>query len=547
MPYFTDGNKSPCYYQKKSIFNGSCHVIPITKRPIEKVTTRSQAQYQQLIKSMGTDGFLDGTDRNNNANNFVSEKIGSINNGSIVNSRRSSNLVTNSTNDKNKANIQHHIITTTATTNTATSNNQTTSSESAATCRYLPITPQKVLENHEYLVHLTTYEKKEIFEYSRIYFIGKSGIKKRTPQTATIYAGPDGFDSKVYGFDDNQGSYMPVMHDHIAYRYEVLKLIGKGTFGVVLQAYDHKTNRSVALKIIRNQTRFHTQAKEEIKILTKLLENDNDDKFNVVHMYDNFMFRNHPCIVFELLSLNLFELSKKNAFNGFPLSLIRRFTYAIVKCLQALSKYDIIHCDLKPENILLKQQNRSGIKVIDFGSSCFSNKRVHSYIQSRYYRSPEVILCGKYGPSIDMWSLGCILAELYHGRPLLDGETEGDQFACMVELLNMPSSVFLSKCKSTKVRQFVDNNGNPSYCAAYCSGKYRPEVGRSPRGKERGLPGSRKLLLNCRDDDFRDFVRQCLIWDPSERMTPSLALKHPWLTKRSSGTTSDQAHDLMCQ
>lgn len=533
MPYFTDGNKSPCYFQKKSIFNGPCHVIPITKRPIEKVTTRSQAQYQQLIKSMGTEGLLDGgSDRNNNASNFILEKIGSIYNGSVANSKKSNSsnpAKATQTNDKNKSTIQHDQITTATNNNNNNNLQQTSSSETS--CRYLPITSQKVLENREYFVHLTTYEKKEILEYPRVFFIGKIGIKKRTPQTASIYPGADGFDSKVYGYDDNNGSYIPVIHDHIAYRYEVLKIIGKGTFGVVLQAYDHKTLKSVALKVIRNQTRFHTQAKEEIKILTKLLENDQDDKFNVVHMYDHFMFRNHPCIVFELLSLNLFELSRKNSFKGFPLSLIRRFTFAIVKCLQALSKYDIIHCDLKPENILLKQQNRSGIKVIDFGSSCFSNKKIHSYIQSRYYRSPEVILCGKYGPSIDMWSLGCILAELFIGRPLLDGENEGDQLACMMELLNTPSFEFLKQCKPAKVKQFIDSSGNPLYCAHYDSGHYRPQNGRSPRGKVRGLPGSKKLLADCKDEVFKHFINRCLEWSPALRLTASDALKHPFLAR----------------
>lgn len=519
MPYFVDGSRSPCYYQRKSLLNGPCHIIPITKRPIEKVTTRSQAQFQQqLIKTMG----LDGTDRNNNASNFVAERVGSINSGML--SKRST-----ASNEKKIA-IQQE---------------QQPSSSEANTCRSLPVAPSKVLGNQEYSSHLTTHEKKEIWNYARIYFIGKIGIKKRTPHTATISTA-DGHETKIYGFDDNNGSYVPVIHDHIAYRYEILKILGKGTFGVVLQAYDHKSQKSVALKVIRNQPRFHTQAKEEIKILTRLLENDVGDSFNVVHMYDNFMFRNHPCIVFELLSLNLFELSKKNAFIGFNLSLIKRFAFSIVKCLYALSQYDIIHCDLKPENILLKQQNRSGIKVIDFGSSCFSNKRIHSYIQSRYYRSPEVILGAKYGPSIDMWSLGCILAELFIGRPLLDGENEGDQLACMMELLNVPPQIFLSKCKSTKVRQFIDSAGNPIYSARYYQGQHIAESGKSPRGKIRGPPGSRILLHSCKDDQFKDFVHSCLVWDPIERMTPEMALKHPWL-KRTEISHADQSHELICQ
>lgn len=528
MPYLTErGDKSPQMYQKKTNGfnnnNGICHIIPITKRPIEKVTTRSQ--YQQLIRTMGTETFLDNNkkDKNNNhASNFVTSKI-----SATLNNVTALNLKTSTHAKSQQA-------------------QQATTKQQQQEEKYLPFTPQKVLEHPGYSVHLTNHEKREILDHRGIYFVGKIGIKKRTPQTATIYTGPDGYDTKVYGFDDNNGSYIPVINDHIAYRYEVLKLIGKGTFGVVLQAYDHKNLRHVALKVIRNQARFHTQAKEEIKILTKLVENDPDDKFNVVHMYEHFMFRQHPCIVFELLSLNLFELGKKNEFCGFSVSLIRRFTFSIVKCLYALSKYDIIHCDLKPENILLKQQNRSGIKVIDFGSSCFSNKRVHTYIQSRYYRSPEVILCGKYGPSIDMWSLGCILAELFYGRPLLDGENESDQLACIMELLDVPPSSFLNKCKSAKVRQFFDNIGNPAYCARYIQGQYRPDNGRSPRGKIRGLPGSRIFMECCKDLELKDFVRRCLVWDPADRMTPSEALKHPWLSKRTNQVSADRDVYAIC-
>jgi dual specificity tyrosine-phosphorylation-regulated kinase 2/3/4 len=85
-----------------------------------------------------------------------------------------------------------------------------------------------------------------------------------------------------------------------------------------------------------------------------------------------------------------------------------------------------VHCDLKPENILLKQPNKSGIKVIDYGSSCFTNSRIYTYIQSRFYRAPEIILGIPYTMAIDMWSFGCIIAELYTGYPIFPGENETD-------------------------------------------------------------------------------------------------------------------------
>ena len=81
---------------------------------------------------------------------------------------------------------------------------------------------------------------------------------------------------------------------------------------------------------------------------------------------------------------------------------------------------------MKPEKILLKAPNKSGIKVIDFGSSCFEAERIYTYIQSRFYRAPEIILGIPYTPAIDMWSFGCVLAELYTGFPLFPGENEAE-------------------------------------------------------------------------------------------------------------------------
>lgn len=93
---------------------------------------------------------------------------------------------------------------------------------------------------------------------------------------------------------------------------------------------------------------------------------------------------------------------------------------------------------MKPENILLKNPNKSGIKLIDFGSSCFSHERIYTYIQSRFYRAPEIILGIPYTASIDTWSFGCILAELYSGYPIFPGENENDQLGLIMEICGIP-------------------------------------------------------------------------------------------------------------
>ena len=302
-----------------------------------------------------------------------------------------------------------------------------------------------------------------------------------------------------------------------------------------MKTYDHRCHQHVALKMVRNEKRFHRQAQEEIRILEHLKKQDKDNTMNIVHMLEHFTFRSHICITFELLSMNLYELIKKNKFQGFSLQLVRKFAHSILQCLDALYKNRIIHCDLKPENILLKQQGRSGIKVIDFGSSCYEHQRIYTYIQSRFYRAPEVILGAKYGMPIDMWSLGCILAELLTGYPLFPGEDEGDQLACIIEIYGMPPQKLLDVSK--RARNFISSKGYPRYCTATTNsdGTVTLQGGRSRRGKYRGPPGSKDLvtaLKGCDDPLFQDFMKRCLEWDPAARMTPGQALRHAWLRRR---------------
>lgn len=94
---------------------------------------------------------------------------------------------------------------------------------------------------------------------------------------------------------------------------------------------------------------------------------------------------------------------------------IKEIANQLLNSISFLQLNNIIHCDLKPENILLQEINNYSIKVIDFGSSCFDDEKLYAYIQSRYYRAPEIILGLGYNVQIDMWSFGCILAELYTG------------------------------------------------------------------------------------------------------------------------------------
>ncbi|OCF34204.1 CMGC/DYRK/DYRK2 protein kinase [Kwoniella heveanensis BCC8398] len=359
----------------------------------------------------------------------------------------------------------------------------------------------------QYVSMMADVERKELFDVSEVYY-------SPLPKKITRPVQPGG---AVYnhGYDDERGDYIVVEGDHLCFRYEVVGVLGKGSFGQVVQCRDHKTGGSVAVKIIRNKKRFHTQALVEVKILEQLVEWDPEDKHFMVRMTDSFSFRGHLCIVTELLSINLYELIKANQFAGFSTVLIRRFTTQMLASLQLMRSHRIVHCDLKPENILLCHPQKSGIKVIDFGSSCLETEKVYTYIQSRFYRSPEVILGMNYAMAIDMWSLGCILAELYTGVPIFPGENEHEQLACIMEVLGLPDRYIVEKASRRKT--FFDATGTP-----------RPFV--NAKGRRR-RPGTKTLagVLKCDDDLFVDFIAKCLTWDPDKRLKPQPAMRHPWI------------------
>lgn len=243
---------------------------------------------------------------------------------------------------------------------------------------------------------------------------------------------------------------------------------------------------------------------------------DPENKHSMINFTQSFYFRGHLCISTELLGMNLYEFIKAHDFKGFSLRLIRRFCKQILASLVLLKTQKVIHCDLKPENILLAHPLHSEIKVIDFGSSCFETEKVYTYIQSRFYRSPEVILGMSYGLPIDMWSLGCILAELLTGYPIFPGENEQEQLACIMEIFGPPEKHLIEK--SSRKKLFFDSLG-------------KPRVTVSTKGRRR-RPSSKTLqqALKCDDEAFLDFITRCLRWDPERRLKPDEAMQHEFIT-----------------
>jgi hypothetical protein len=137
----------------------------------------------------------------------------------------------------------------------------------------LPVNPSTVIKLFSHL--LSDWEKEEIVKYTSVYYIGE--LAK----------------SNEHILDDESGYLNVSAHDHICFRYEVIKVLGKGTFGQVVEVYDHATSRSLAMKIIKNHREFYEQALDEINILKLLKDNDRTLLANIVHLEENFLFRNH--------------------------------------------------------------------------------------------------------------------------------------------------------------------------------------------------------------------------------------------------------------
>ncbi|KAJ8305101.1 hypothetical protein KUTeg_017346, partial [Tegillarca granosa] len=349
------------------------------------------------------------------------------------------------------------------------------------------------------------------------------------------------------GYDDPNHDYIVNPGEKWMDRYEIDSLIGKGSFGQVVKAYDHVDTEQVAIKIIKNKKPFLNQAQIEVKLLELMNKHDAENKYYIVKLKRHFMFRNHLCLVFELLSYNLYDLLRNTNFRGVSLNLTRKFAQQLCTALLFLAtpELNIIHCDLKPENILLCNPKRSAIKIVDFGSSCQLGQRIYQYIQSRFYRSPEVLLGIPYDLAIDMWSLGCILVEMHTGEPLFAGSNELDQMTKIVEVLGMPPKHILDH--APKVRKYFDQLPDGTYvCRKPKDGKKYKQPGTRKLhdiiGAETGGPGGRRggepghTVADYLK--FKDLILRMLEFDPKTRITPYYALQHNFFKKTTDESTN---------
>ncbi|KAE8705347.1 hypothetical protein F3Y22_tig00110429pilonHSYRG00787 [Hibiscus syriacus] len=377
------------------------------------------------------------------------------------------------------------------------------------------------------------------------------------------------------GFEEDKNFHV-VLNSVIAGRYYVTEYLGSAAFSKAIQAHDLHTGMDACVKIIKNKKDFFDQSLDEIKLLKYVNKHDPADKHHILRLYDYFyyrvsecrrahvqagmfgykcsvlleklevwpmydsvlcmnndtcelsriwlfsIFQEHLLIVCELLKANLYEFHKFNRESGgevyFTISRLQSITIQCLEALQFLHGLGLIHCDLKPENILVKSYSRCEVKVIDFGSSCFETDHLCSYVQSRSYRAPEVILGLPYDKKIDIWSLGCILAELCTGNVLFQNDSPATLLARVIGIIGPIKQDMLAKGGDT-YKYFTKNH------MLY-------ERNQETNRLEYLIPKKTSLRhrLPMGDQGFVDFVAHLLEVNSKKRPAAAEALKHPWLS-----------------
>ncbi|AQK99583.1 Protein kinase superfamily protein [Zea mays] len=305
------------------------------------------------------------------------------------------------------------------------------------------------------------------------------------------------------GFEENK-DFPIVLNSVVAGRYCITEYLGSAAFSKVVQAHDLQTGMDVCLKIIKNDKDFFDQSLDEIKLLKFVNKYDPLDEHHVLRLYDYFYHQ------------------KYNQESGgevyFTLPRIQVIARQCLEALVYLHHLRIIHCDLKPENILIKSYSRCEIKVIDLGSSCFLTDNLCLYVQSRSYRAPEVILGLPYDQRIDIWSLGCIISELYTGEVLFPNEPVSMMLAQMIGIIGPVDMEMLELGQETQ-KYFTDDYD------LFTKNEETDQL-------EYLIPEKTSLRrhLQCPDSEFVDFLSYLLQINPRKRPTADEALQHPWLS-----------------
>eukprot|EP00123_Amoebidium_parasiticum_P004002 comp15299_c0_seq1/m.12125 comp15299_c0_seq1/g.12125 ORF comp15299_c0_seq1/g.12125 comp15299_c0_seq1/m.12125 type:complete len:390 (-) comp15299_c0_seq1:175-1344(-) len=286
-------------------------------------------------------------------------------------------------------------------------------------------------------------------------------------------------------------------------RYTHLELIGLGGFGAVCKAYDRLLGCYVAIKKALRPFETPIHAKRtfrEVKLLRHMRHE------NIIGMLDIFTPQQAEEVLQDIYIVTEFmdaDLRRVINHNQLTEQHIQFIIYQIMRGLKYVHSADIVHRDLKPDNIAVNEN--CDLKILDFGLARIADPEMTGYVATRYYRAPEIMLSWrKYDNAVDIWSVGCIMAELLTRRVTFEGTDHVNQLEKIMQLLGTPGEETISKIESEPARQFVRNMR-----------KYQPQ-------------DLRRLLPNI-SPQAMDFLKRVLVFDGRYRITAAQALEHPFL------------------
>ncbi|KAI8973761.1 kinase-like domain-containing protein, partial [Mycotypha africana] len=338
-------------------------------------------------------------------------------------------------------------------------------------------------------------------------------------------------------WDDPEGYYSARIGEVLDNRYQILANLGRGVFSSVVKAKDQKTNEEVAIKMIRNNETMYKAGQKELAFLKKLMEADPENKKHVIRLHRHFEYRNHLCLVFETLSMNLRDVLKKYGKDvGISIKAVRIYAQQLFLSLSLLKKCQILHADIKPDNILVSE-SRNTLKLCDLGSaSDASDNAITPYLVSRFYRAPEIMLGLAYDHAIDVWSAACTLYELYTGKILFPGRSNNQMLKHIMELKGRFPNKLLRKA------QFATEHFDEAYnfLSVEVDRVTKNEVvkkmtiikptkdvkSRILSATTPGMSDEENRLVMA----FIDLLDKCLALSPEKRLTPHEALYHPFIT-----------------
>lgn len=339
-------------------------------------------------------------------------------------------------------------------------------------------------------------------------------------------------------WDDAEGYYRVRIGETLDKRYSVYAYKGQGMFSNVVMCRDAaRGNTDVAIKVIRNNEMMLKTGMKELEFLRKLNDADPDDKFHCLRLFRHFYHKQHLCLVFEPLSMNLREVLKKYGKDiGLHIKAVRSYSQQLLLALKLLRKCSILHADIKPDNILVNE-SKMVLKLCDFGSaSHVSENDITPYLVSRFYRAPEIILGLGYDHNIDTWSVGCTLFELYTGKILFPGTSNNDMLKTIMDYKGRIPNKMIRK------GMFKDQHFDSSYNFRHhemdkITQREKVTVMSSINATKDML--AEMVPYNRLPEDqlrkvtqLKDLLDKLLALDPSKRIPINQALAHPFITEK---------------